>query len=139
MRLHRHVMDRCNLTVFFEPGKDYLPEFLQRNRVELICSLPCYTAENVDRQRGKGTFDLSIRALELLNRLGYGVPGTGLQLNLVYNPLGAFLPPPQGQLEHDYKKMLWEHFGIVFNHLYCLTNMPITRAAGIYTALQRIA
>ena len=127
VRLQRHVMDRCNLTVLFEPGKEYLPEFFQRNHVELICSLPCYTEENVDRQRGKGTFDLSIRALQLLNRWGYGVPGTGLQLNLVYNPLGAFLPPPQGQLEQDYKSRLQEHFGIIFNHLYCLTNMPITR------------
>ncbi|MGH7405630.1 MAG: arsenosugar biosynthesis radical SAM (seleno)protein ArsS [Candidatus Methylomirabilales bacterium] len=127
VRLQRHVMDRCNLTVIFEPGKEYLPTFFQRNRVEVIASLPCYTEENVDRQRGEGTFTLSIRALQILNRLGYGVPGTGLRLNLVYNPLGASLPPPQDRLEQDYKRILREEFGIVFDHLYCLTNMPITR------------
>ncbi len=127
IQLGRHVMDRCNLTVIFEPGKGYLPEFFQKNRVELICSLPCYTEENVDQQRGKGTFDQSIRALQLLNRLGYGVTDTGLELQLVYNPVGAHLPPPQDLLERDYRKILKEKFGIVFNHLYCLTNMPITR------------
>lgn len=125
--LERHVMDRCNLTVILEPGKGYLPEFFKRNRVEVICSLPCYCAENVDRQRGEGTFDLSIRALRKLNALGYGLPGTGLELQLVYNPVGAFLPPPQGKLEGDYRRILKEQFGIVFNRLYCLTNMPITR------------
>jgi len=125
--LDRHVMDRCNLTVFFEPGKEYLPEFFQRQRVELVCSLPCYTEENVDRQRGKGTFDLSIRALQILNELGYGETKSDLILNLVYNPVGPHLPPPQQKLEHDYKRILKEQFGIVFNHLYCLTNMPITR------------
>src|SRR5262245_57023469 len=127
VRLQRHVIDRCNLTVFFEPGKDYLPEFLRQNRVELMCSLPCYTEANVDLQRGKGTFELSIRALQMLSRLGYGHAGTGLQLNLIYNPLGASLPPPQASLEQDYKHHLYEDHGIVFNHLYCLTNMPITR------------
>jgi radical SAM/Cys-rich protein len=127
VRLQRHVMDRCNLTVFFEPGKDYLPEFLRQNRVELMCSLPCYTEANVDLQRGKGTFALSIRALQMLNRLGYGQAGTGLQLNLIYNPLDASLPPPQASLERDYKRHLYEDHGIVFNRLYCLTNMPITR------------
>lgn len=127
VRLGRHVMDRCNLTVLFEPGKEYLPKFFKRNRVEVICSLPCYTEENVDRQRGDGTFDLSIRGLKLLNDLGYGVPGTGLELHLVYNPLGAYLPPSQEQLEQNYKKILREKFGIVFNRLYCLANMPITR------------
>jgi radical SAM/Cys-rich protein len=120
-------MDRCNLTVFFEPGKDDLAGFLRRNRVELMCSLPCYTEANVDLQRGKGTFALSIRALQMLNRLGYGHAGTGLQLNLIYNPLGASLPPSQALLEQDYKRHLYEDHGIVFNHLYCLTNMPITR------------
>ncbi|MGH7473921.1 MAG: DUF3641 domain-containing protein, partial [Candidatus Methylomirabilales bacterium] len=89
--------------------------------------LPCYTEENVDQQRGDGTFELSIRALHILNRLGYGVPGTGLDLHLMYNPLGAYLPPPQDRLEQDYKRVLYEKFGIVFNRLYCLTNMPITR------------
>jgi radical SAM/Cys-rich protein len=127
VRLQRHVMDRCNLTVFFEPGKEDLPEFLHRNRVELVCSLPCYTEANVDGQRGKGAFQLSIRALQRLNRLGYGHPGTDLQLNLVYNPLGASLPPPQAALERDYRRHLHEDHGIVFNHLYCLANMPITR------------
>ncbi|MFB3108723.1 MAG: arsenosugar biosynthesis radical SAM (seleno)protein ArsS [Candidatus Binatia bacterium] len=127
VQLGRHVMDRCNLTVIFEPGKGYLPDFFQKNRVELICSLPCYTEENVDQQRGKGTFAQSIRALQLLNRLGYGVTDTGLELQLVYNPVGAHLPPPQDRLERDYRKILKEEYGIVFNHLYCLTNMPITR------------
>lgn len=125
--LKRHVIDRCNLTVLFEPGKDYLPEFFRENGVELIASLPCYLEENVDRQRGDGTFELSIRALQMLNRLGYGMPGTGLTLHLVYNPLGAYLPPPQTELERDYKKILHEKYGIVFNRLYCLTNAPITR------------
>jgi len=127
VQLGRHVMDRCNLTVIFEPGKDYLPGFFQRNQVEMICSLPCYTEENVDQQRGKGTFEQSIRALQLLNRLGYGFTDTGLELQLVYNPVGAHLPPPQERLERDYRKILKEKFGIVFNHLFCLTNMPITR------------
>lgn len=127
VQLGRHVMDRCNLTVIFEPGKGYLPDFFQKNRVELICSLPCYTEENVDQQRGKGTFDQSIRALQLLNRLGYGITDTGLELQLVYNPVGAHLPPPQDRLERDYRKILKEEYGIVFNHLFCLTNMPITR------------
>jgi radical SAM/Cys-rich protein len=125
----RHVMDRCNLTVIFEPGKDYLPEFLARHRVEVICSLPCYSEENVDKQRGKGTFDLSIRGLQILNQLGYGKPDTGLTLNLVYNPVAPHLPPPQEKLEQDYKRELGEKFGIEFNHLYCLSNMPITRYA----------
>jgi radical SAM/Cys-rich protein len=125
--LDRHVMDRCNLTVIFEPGKDYLPDFFRRHGVELICSLPCYTEENVDRQRGKGTFDLSIRALKIFNDLGYGHPRSGLLLNLVYNPVGPFLPPPQQKLERDYKRELREKFGIEFNQLYCLSNMPITR------------
>ena len=127
--LGRHVMDRCNLTVIFEPGKDYLPEFFRRHRVELVCSLPCYTIENVDKQRGKGTFDGSIRALQIFNDLGYGKPQSGLTLNLVYNPVGPHLPPPQEQLEQDYRRILLKQFGIEFNHLFCLTNMPITRYA----------
>jgi radical SAM/Cys-rich protein len=125
--LGRHVMDRCNLTVIFEPGKEYLPEFFKRNKVEVVCSLPCYSEENVDRQRGKGTFDLSIRALKILNELGYGRPQSPLVLNLVYNPVGPHLPPPQEKLEQDYKRELKEKFGIEFNRLYCLANMPITR------------
>jgi radical SAM/Cys-rich protein len=125
--LKRHVMDRCNLTVIFERGKEYLPEFFKHHEVELVCSLPCYTEANVDTQRGKGTFDLSIRALKIFNDLGYGQRGSGLTLNLVYNPVGPHLPPPQQKLEQDYKRILTERFGIEFNHLYCLTNMPITR------------
>ena len=127
--LGRHIMDRCNLTVIFEPGKDYLPDFFRRHRVELVCSLPCYTAEKVDQQRGKGTFDMSIRALKMFNELGYGKPASDLTLNLVYNPVGPHLPPPQEKLEQDYKRILRDRFGIEFNHLYCLTNMPITRYA----------
>ena len=127
--LGRHVMDRCNLTVIFEPGKDYLPQFFKRHRVELVCSLPCYSEENVDRQRGKGTFELSIQALQIFNKLGYGQSESGLVLNLVYNPVGPHLPPPQDKLEQDYKGILKEQFGIVFNRLYCLSNMPITRYA----------
>ena len=128
-RLGRHVMDRCNLTVFFEPGKEYLPDFFKQHGVELICSLPCYSRENVDRQRGKGTFDSSIRALQLLNQIGYGQPDGALTLNLVYNPVGPHLPPAQAKLEQEYKRILGEQFGIAFNRLYCLTNMPITRYA----------
>ena len=127
--LGRHVMDRCNLTVIFEPGKDYLPEFFKKHQVELVCSLPCYSQENVDKQRGKGTFDSSIRALQRLNDIGYGQADGNLILNLVYNPVGPHLPPPQEKLEQDYKRILVENFGIAFNHLYCLTNMPITRYA----------
>jgi len=126
-KLGRHVMDRCNLTVIFEPEKDYLPEFFKRQNVELVCSLPCYSEENVDKQRGKGTFDLSIRALQIFNQIGYGQPDSDLVLNLVYNPVGPHLPPPQDKLEQDYKRILNDQFGIVFNHLYCLSNMPITR------------
>lgn len=122
-----HVMDRCNLTVIFEPGMDYLPEFFRQHRVELICSLPCYTKDNVDQQRGDGTFQLSIRALQILNQLGYGLPETGLNLHLMYNPLGAYLPPSQEPLERDYKRILSTQFGISFHRLYCLSNMPITR------------
>jgi len=127
--LGRQVMDRCNLTVIFEPGMEYLPEFFKVNEVELVCSLPCYSEENVDKQRGKGTFDASIRALQRLNETGYGQPDSDLVLNLVYNPVGPHLPPPQEKLEQDYKRILSEQFGIVFNQLFCLTNMPITRYA----------
>src|SRR5512145_828639 len=109
----RHVMDRCNLTVIFEQGKDYLPEFFKRQKVELVCSLPCYSEENVDRQRGKGPFDLSIRALQIFNQIGYGQPDSDLVLNLVYNPVGPHLPPPQEKLEQEYKRILSEQFGIV--------------------------
>ena len=121
------VIDRCNLTILFEPGQEDLAEFLQQNRVEIVASMPCYSAANVDRQRGDGVFDLSIAALQKLNALGYGQPGSGLVLNLVYNPQGPSLPPDQQALQADYKRELFLHFGIVFNELFALTNMPIQR------------
>ncbi len=121
------VIDRCNLTILSEPGQEDLAEFLAAQGVEVTASLPCYSVGNVDRQRGEGVFDRSIAGLQALNALGYGVEGTGLVLNLVYNPQGAVLPPPQQALEADYKRELMAHFGIVFNHLYALTNMPIQR------------
>jgi radical SAM/Cys-rich protein len=121
-----HVIDRCNLTILLEPGFEDLPVFLARNRVEVTASLPCYTRENVDTQRGRGVFDKSIEALQLLNELGYGLD-PALALNLVYNPLGASLPPPQDVLETDYKRHLQEDFGIRFNRLFTITNMPIRR------------
>lgn len=124
----RHIMDRCNLTIFFEPGHEYLPEFLAHHGIEVIASLPCYSLKNVDAQRGNGVFEKSIRALQLLNRLGYGTDPR-LQLHLVYNPVGAFLPGSQVELESDYHAELKEHFGIVFNRLYTITNMPISRYA----------
>ena len=126
-RLDRHVIDRCNLTVFFVKGKQHIPQFLADHQVEIVASLPCYSQENVDQQRGKGVFDRSIAALKQLNALGYGVEGSGLLLNLVYNPLGAKLPPSQAELEKDYKQELLEHFGVVFNRLFTITNMPINR------------
>ena len=124
----RRVMDRCNLTIFFEPSQGDLPEFLARHEVEVIASLPCYTLANVDSQRGVGVFDKSIRALQWLNRLGYGTK-PGWPLHLVYNPVGAYLPGKQAELEADYQRELKEHFGIVFNRLYTITNMPIARFA----------
>ena len=128
-RMQKQVIDRCNLTVLFEPGLETLAEFLAANNVEITASLPCYTESNVDQQRGKGAFEKSIRALRMLNAIGYGEPGSGLMLNLVYNPLGASLPPPQGKLEADYKNHLRESFGIEFNGLFTITNMPIKRFA----------
>jgi len=128
-RQGRHVIDRCNLTVLFQRGMEDLPEFLAEQQVEIIASLPCYTAENVDKQRGRGVFDKSIGALQLLNQIGYGMPDSSLALNLVYNPLGASLPPPQDRLEADYKKQLRDHFGIEFHRLFTLTNLPIKRFA----------
>ncbi len=121
------VIDRCNLTILFEPGQHDLAEFLAGHGIEVVASLPCYSMENVDRQRGTGVFDKSIRALQKLNALGYGKPGTGLTLNLVYNPQGAVLPPAQGPLQADYKRELHAHFGIEFNELFTLANMPIKR------------
>src|SRR5689334_11654873 len=128
-RMQKQVIDRCNLTILFEPGLETLAEFLAANNVEVTASLPCYTESNVDQQRGKGAFEKSIRALRLLNGIGYGNPGSGLALNLVYNPLGASLPPPQEKLEADYKSHLRESFGIEFNRLFTITNMPIKRFA----------
>ena len=121
------VIDRCNLTILFEPGQEDLADFLAAHQVEVVASLPCYSSANVDQQRGKGVFDKSIAALQRLNGLGYGVEGSGLALNLVYNPLGPVLPPAQSQLETAYKRELAEHFGIVFNQLFTLANMPIQR------------
>lgn len=121
------VIDRCNLTILSEPGQDGLAEFLAGQGVEVVASLPCYSVANVDRQRGDGVFERSIAGLQALNALGYGADGSGLTLNLVYNPQGASLPPPQAALEADYKRELGEHFGIRFNHLFALTNMPIQR------------
>jgi len=125
--LGRHVMDRCNLTVFFVRGKQHLPRFFADHQVEVIASLPCYLEENVDQQRGKGVYNRRIEALQQLNGFGYGLEGSGLVLNLVYNPLGPQLPPPQSELEADYKGELAQRFGITFNRLYTLTNMPISR------------
>lgn len=122
-----HVIDRCNLTILFEPGQDGLAGFLAEHQVEVVASLPCYSLENVDKQRGKGVFDKSIAGLQKLNALGYGKEGSGLRLNLVYNPQGATLPPDQQALESDYKRELRSHFGIEFNRLYALANMPIKR------------
>jgi len=122
-----HVIDRCNLTILNEPGQEDLADFLAANQVEIVASLPCYLQENVDSQRGQGVYQGSITALQRLNQLGYGKQGSGLVLNLMYNPTGTALPPAQQALEQDYKKQLKQHFGIVFNRLYTLTNMPIMR------------
>jgi len=121
------VMDRCNLTIFEVEGQEDLPEFLAAEQVEIVASMPCYLEDNVDRQRGKGVFDASIRGLQRLNALGYGRDGSGLTLNLVYNPQGPSLPPPQAALEADYKRVLGENYGVTFNKLYTLANMPIQR------------
>jgi radical SAM/Cys-rich protein len=128
-RLGRRVIDRCNLTILLEPGMADLAEFLAAQAVEVVASLPCYAAANVDRQRGAGVFDRSIEALRRLNALGYGRPGSPLRLDLVYNPLGPSLPPAQAELERDYRRALGERFGIEFHRLLTLTNMPIRRFA----------
>ncbi|WP_088280232.1 arsenosugar biosynthesis radical SAM (seleno)protein ArsS [Ideonella sp. A 288] len=121
------VIDRCNLTILSEPDQEDLAEFLAEQGVEVVASLPCYSVANVDRQRGDGVFDRSIAGLQRLNALGYARPGSGRVLNLVYNPQGPSLPPPQAPLEADYRRELGQHFGIVFDHLYALANMPIQR------------
>lgn len=120
-----HVIDRCNLTILFEPGYEDLAEFLAQHEVEVVASLPCYSADNVDKQRGKGVFDKSVAGLQALNALGYG--NGRLKLSLVYNPQGPSLPPSQEILEQQYKHELKAHFGIVFDRLYTITNMPIKR------------
>jgi radical SAM/Cys-rich protein len=123
------VIDRCNLTILSEPGQADLADFLADQGVTVVASLPCYAAENVDRQRGSGVFERSIEALRQLNALGYGQPGSGLNLQLVYNPQGPTLPPPQAELEADYHRVLATDFGVVFTSLYAITNMPIQRFA----------
>lgn len=127
------VIDRCNLTVLFEPGQEDLAEFLAEQHVVITASLPCYSVKNVEEQRGKGVYDTSIRALQRLNTLGYGTEAA-LQLNLVYNPVGANLPPPQQALQSDYKRELSAQHGIVFNELFTITNMPISRFGAVLLA-----
>jgi len=131
------VIDRCNLVILLEKGFESTAGFLAENQVEIVASLPCYLKENVDKQRGNGTFDASIKALQLLNELGYGFADTGLQLNLVFNPQGATLPPEQQALEVAYKQYLHEHYGIVFNHLFAMTNLPIQRFGGVLLSTGR--
>ena len=121
------IIDRCNLTIFFEKGFEDLPYFLADNKVIITASLPCYEKDNVEKQRGTGVFDKSIKAIKILNNLGYGNSNTKLQLNLVYNPINPTLPPPQEKLENDYKKRLFQKYKITFNKLYTITNMPINR------------
>ena len=125
--LGRQVLVRSNLTILTRSQYRGYPRFLADHRVRIVASLPCYTAANTDRQRGDGVFDASIEALRDLNALGYGQDGSGLELNLVYNPFGPNLPPPQEKLEQDYRKILRDTFGITFNRLHCITNMPISR------------
>jgi radical SAM/Cys-rich protein len=125
--LGRHVIDRCNLTILLAAGFTDLPEFLAEHRVEVVASLPCYLEANCDAQRGSGVFAKSIQAIERLNDLGYGQPGSDLCLNLVFNPVGTGLPPPQPDLEQTYRDQLWERYGLKFNRLLTITNMPISR------------
>ena len=127
------VIDRCNLTVLFEPGQETLADFLAAQAVTVVASLPCYLEENVDRQRGKGVYGDSVRAIKVLNGLGYGTDPR-LQLDLAFNPVGPSLPPPQSELEAKYKRELGSRFGIVFNRLYVITNMPIGRFAAVLAA-----
>lgn len=125
--LGRRVIDRCNLTILVAPGFDDLPEFLAQHQVEIVASLPCYLEENVDKQRGDHAFRRSIAALQRLNYLGYGRPGSPLNITLVYNPLGPSLPPDQQQLEASYRHELSTRYGVQFTRLYTITNMPISR------------
>jgi len=126
-KLGMHIIDRCNLTILEESDQAGLAEFLAENEVEVVASLPCYSQENVDSQRGKGVFDASIRGLKKLNSLGYGKEGSSLMMNLVYNPTGPFLPPSQIELQQDFKDILKKEFDIEFNQLFTITNMPIKR------------
>ncbi|MGR9046431.1 MAG: arsenosugar biosynthesis radical SAM (seleno)protein ArsS [Gammaproteobacteria bacterium] len=126
-----HVMDRCNPTILMEPGYQDMAEFLAEQQVEVIASLPCYLEDNVDAQRGKGVFRTSIEALQKLNALGYGRPDSGLILNLVFNPQGTALPPPQAKLEVAYREFLKEHFDLQFSNLFTITNMPIQRFGAV--------
>ncbi len=121
------IIDRCNLTILMEPGYEDLADFLADHGVQIVASLPCYLEDNVDSQRGKGVYQKSIDALRLLNRLGYGGDDESRSLTLVYNPVGPYLPPPQQDLEQDYKQFLFDQFGVRFNHLFTITNMPIAR------------
>ena len=129
-----HVIDRCNPTILVESGYEWVAGFLAAQQVEVVASLPCYLQENVDAQRGKGAFVASISGLKKLNALGYGKPDSGLELNLIFNPQGATLPPPQEQLEADYRHYLGKQLGIQFNHLYALANMPIQRFGAVLLA-----
>lgn len=139
-----HVIDRCNLTILEEPGQEGLAEFLAEQEVEVIASMPCYLEDNVDRQRGKGVFDASIRGLQRLNGLGYGKKRSKLILNLVYNPQGPSLPPAQEALERDYRHHLGTHFGVTFDRLFTLANMPIQRfgstlvSKGLFTSYMQL-
>jgi radical SAM/Cys-rich protein len=134
----RHIIDRCNLTILLEPGYEDLPEFLATHKVEIIASMPCYSSENVNAQRGEGVFEGSIKALQLLNSLGYGIDPE-LPLQLVHNPVGPFLPAAQAELEADYKLELFSQFGIVFNNLYTITNLPIGRFASYLRRNNKLA
>lgn len=126
-KLDRHVLVRCNLTILLDDGYEHLPQFYAGHTIEVVASLPYYSERFVDNQRGRGTFDKSIKALQLLNQVGYGEEESGLVLDLVYNPNGAFLPPPQASIEADFKRELWRRYGVRFNHLFTITNMPIGR------------
>lgn len=126
-KIDKNIIDRCNLTVLLEPGQEDTALFLKEHNVQVICSLPCYLENNVDRQRGKGVFSKSLEALRLLNELGYGKPNSGLELNIVYNPVGASLPPNQMTLEMQYKSILLDDYDITFNNLLTMTNIPIKR------------
>jgi len=129
-----HILDRCNPTILVEPGYENTAKFLAEQKVEVIASLPCYLEDNVDAQRGKGVFSASIKALKQLNDLGYGIPESGLTLNLVFNPQDNNLPPSQLTLEDAYRKFLIEHFELQFNHLFTITNMPIQRFGAVLLA-----